>query len=204
MRFLLISFLFILVTSPAVCAPPAPLKKIARLNKSPTRTELVAHLSDWQEEIRDLEELSDKRVRAKADFVYRLRFLVERRYDGSEASLLRILKFMKELDGRPQPGELAAATVEEKRFIDQLIKAVEEVRERHEPLWVFVKTFTDSTSLGSIDLEEFAKGRDYINNYEAVPARILSKNDVDELFTEMEAKTEVLKEKTSTAADDGL
>lgn len=156
--------------------------------KSFTKTELLREISEWQEEITEFEDLTDKDSQVKQDWLYRMQFLIERRYDGSEPSLLRILKFMIELDGTSENKNSSADSV----LTQRLVEAIEKIREPNEPLWLFIRDYIDEVSaISPPTIDEYSRLRDYINNYQGVAARRLSPEELEKLL-ESQDQTKIL------------
>lgn len=94
------------------------------------------------------------------EFILRLRFQIERRYTGDDASLIRILKFMLELEEDPGNRSLSHLTA----FLRELIEAVQSIREPSENLARFIRQFSEASGLKNpLSAEEFLKSRAYLN-----------------------------------------
>lgn len=151
--------------------------------RSYSKGQILKEIAAWQEDIKDFEDLEDKGTKIRRDWLFRLQFLIERRYDGSENSLQRILKFMVELDKKGEQHEKSDDLLLNQR----LLEAIEKVREKHEPLWMFVQSYVedvDPTNPPTID--EFSKSRDYINNFQGVSAKRISSDELEALLESLD------------------
>lgn len=148
--------------------------------QSPDKKSLIQELNNWRDEVEDFEDKNDRNTTMKLDLLYRLTFLVERRYDGSEASLIRILHFMGELDDQGEKNP------EEKEFVQHLLEAIDKARERQEPLWLFIKTYVDDSEIMKPkSFDKFSQEREYINNFENERAKSLSDDEIEALRAQL-------------------
>ncbi len=150
---------------------------------SVAKTQILKDFAEWQSDIDDFEDLTETETQVKRDWLFRLQFLIERRYDGNENSILRILKFMVELDSKQQNSKKNTETL----LTERLIEALEKSREPNEPLWAFVKAYVDDVNpLDPPTLDQFTKSRDYINRFQGIAAKRISPEDLEILLEKLE------------------
>lgn len=139
-------------------------------------------LHQWEAALAE-REMEDFARDLEHEFVLRLKFQVERRYTGEDASMVRILAFMLELEEQPQNLSLSYTT----RFLRELIEAVRTLREPNENLIRFIRQFTEIAGIqNGLSAEEFAQTRAYVNARETEGAEPLD----DEMWNEISERLE--------------
>lgn len=153
-----------------------------------SKSRLVNELKIWADENEKEPRLDPLEKDLRKEFIFRLRFQTERRYDGSDASLLRILNFMKELEESPQNRSLSQMN----DFLGELIRCIQMNREPAEPLFSFLKTYAKTSGLVNPQKsEEYALGRAYLNGSESRGAQDLNDEDwiaLGELYDQARAE----------------
>lgn len=144
-------------------------QQLRRKNWTQTRTahrqalsqsSLLAFLSDWDQEIKADRQMEGLEKDLRLEFLWRLRFYIERRYSGDDASLLRILNFMFENENSPQNRSTSLLTP----FLGELIRAILTIREPTENLVEFIRQYCEVASVQDvISAEDFLKTRSYLN-----------------------------------------
>lgn len=148
-----------------------------------SKVELLDGIQHWRKILKNIPGPDLRENDLQQEFLFRLQFLVERRYEGTDASFVRILDFMKELEGHPS--NLSSSSLN--AFLEILIKSIKEIREAQEPLWPYIQQFMVDNSLKNpVNFEETVKQRDYINQFETVSAARLNHEEINQYFISLE------------------
>lgn len=154
-----------------------------------SKAELLEGIQNWRRVLKNIPGTDLRENDLQQEFLFRLQFLSERRYEGSDASLIRLLDFMKELEDRPSNMSSSALSP----FLEILLKSIKEVREAQEPLWPYIQQFMVDNSLKNpVAFEDTVKQRDYINQFETQSARVMSQEEINQYFISMELPIPVL------------
>jgi hypothetical protein len=92
-----------------------------------TKTELLAEITNWRDQI-----IKEEIAPEAFEWSYRLQFLVERRFDGSEASILRLLEFDREL-----------SEDQDRKWLTSMIESIKELKEPEESTWTLIRGFLE-------------------------------------------------------------
>lgn len=156
---------------------------VASTGRPLSRSELLEGIQNWRKILKNIPGNDAHENDLQQEFLFRLQFLCERRYEGNDASLIRIIDFMKELESHPSNISSSALTP----FLEILVKSIKEIREAQEPLWPFVQQFMVNNSLKNpVSFEETVKQRDYLNQFETVSAARLTHEDINQYFISLE------------------
>ncbi len=167
--FILCFGLTLLSMTPAVMAASRPLSK----------NELLDGVQNWRKILKNIPSPEARENDLQQEFLFRLQFLVERRYDGTDESLLRLLQFMRELEERPSNMSSSALN----GFLEILIRSLKEVREPQEAMWPYIQQFMVDNSLQRpVAFEETVKQRDYLNQFESLSAKQMSAEEINQYF----------------------
>lgn len=166
------------------CAAPAP-----RVYNKPA---LLGALKDWESSLNE-RAMDDFERDLEREFILRLRFQVERRYTGDDASLVRILAFMLELEEQPQNLSLSYTTV----YLRELLEAIRTIREPNENLARFIRQFTEASGIKNVmSADQFLRSRAYLNALETATAREVT----DETWNELSARVTAMPDDEPPAA----
>lgn len=173
--FFILSFgLTFVVLSEPVHAANRPLSKI----------ELLEGIGNWRQILRAMPTKDLLENDLQQDFLFRLQFAVERRYDDTDAGLVRLLVFMKEIEDQPSNSSALSLSP----FLDILIRSVKEIKEPQDALWPYIQQFMVDNSLRNpVSFEETIKQRDYFNQFETVPASALNAEEINLYFIATES-----------------
>jgi hypothetical protein len=148
-----------------------------------SKTELLDGIQNWRNVLKNIPSADARENDLQQEFLFRLQFLVERRFEGNEASLIRLLEFMKEIED--QPINLSSSTLSP--FLEVLIRNIKEIREAQQDLWPFIQQFMVDNSLKNpAAFEETLRQRDYFNKYETVAAGTMTAEEINQFFISME------------------
>lgn len=132
-----------------------------------SKPELLLAVKEWRTILKANPPIDARENDLQQEFLFRLQFFVERRYDGTDSSLIRILDFYLELENHPT--NISHSSLGP--FLQILTRSVKEIREPQEPLWPFIQQFMVDNSLASpTSFEESVRHRDYLNKYETLKA----------------------------------
>lgn len=132
-----------------------------------SKPELLQAVKEWRTILKANPPLDARENDLQQEFLFRLQFFVERRYDGTDTSLIRILEFYLELENHPT--NISHSSLGP--FLQILARSAKEVREPQEPLWPFIQQFMVDNSLANpTSFEESVRQRDYLNKYETLKA----------------------------------
>lgn len=173
--------LFILIMS-LFAGPMAPsFSHAAPAPRVYNKTNLLTALKDWEVSLKDRAMDAFERD-LEREFILRLRFQVERRYTGDDASLIRILAFLLELEEQPQNLSLSYTT----SYLRELLEAVRTIREPNENLARFIRQFTEASGIKNVmSANQFLASRAYLNGQESVSAREMDEENWNDLAARM-------------------
>ncbi len=175
MRRRFVFFFFSACVTASLFAAPTPAWSAApRVFAKP---HLLEYLRSWETSLAG-RAMDDFERDLEREFILRLRFQVERRYVGDDASLTRILAFLLELEEQPQNRSLSYTTT----YIRELLQAIKLIREPNENLVVFMRQFTEAAGIkNAMSAEAFLRSRAYVNGQQSATAREF----VDEAWDEL-------------------
>ncbi len=151
-----------------------------------SKPELLEGIQHWRNILRNIPGSDLRENDLQQEFLFRLQFFIERRYEGNDGSMIRILEFMQDIEN--QPINLSSSSLGP--FLGILIKSLKEAREPQEELWPYVQQFMVDNSLRNpVAFEDTLKQRDYFNQFETVSARRLSAEEINQFFIVMETPT---------------
>lgn len=156
------------------------------------KSSLLSVLKDWEQSLNDRAMDAFERD-LEREFILRLRFQVERRYTGDDASLIRILAFMLELEEQPQNMSLSYTT----NYLRELLEAIRTIREPNENLARFIRQFTEASGIKNVmSANQFLQSRAYLNGHETATAREMT----DEGFNEVAQRATSMDDEDTTPA----
>jgi hypothetical protein len=141
------------------------------------RSDLLRELETWAQDTRAWEPDESQALEKDLllEWIYRLKFAVAVKYNGTDASFMAVLKNLREVENAPENRSLSRLAP----FLDSLIEALETDREPVEPIFSFTKEFTEFGGiLRPPTADEFSETREYRSPGLSEPAQSL---EVDEL-----------------------
>lgn len=136
----------------------------------------MAKLQSWEKDVRDWKPQAEYRLERdlELEWINRLKSAVHAKYRETDASFVRLIEDMLEVERAPE--NLATATLG--NFLEALLKVIREDREPTESLYEFVREATERGSIQSPPaMAEFSGSRDYRSQGLSAQAAALESED---------------------------
>ncbi len=132
----------------------------ASLEKGLSRRDLLRELNLWGDEVRAGQVAVGQELEKdlRLEWIYRIKFAVATQYEETEASLVQILKNIKDIEETPQNRRVSRLAP----FLSSLLEAIDLDLEKRESTFALIREYTESGGiLAPLTAEQFADRRQY-------------------------------------------